>query len=581
MVSPGVLHILRLSVSFSVLPIVTYASLTAIQRHNGLAFSEWMILLVSAATLAARGLVSPIVAQQLNKRRAAALGAIIPPEVEESSMAVMAKLRGLSTGYPLEIFEEWADKYGRVFGFSIFSERRLYTTEPQHLKAILATQFQEFGKGPLLFDQFKSLLGTGVFNSDGDMWKFHRSMTRPFFNKDRISDFDIFDKHAEDAISQIKARLCQGYPVEFQDAVGRFTLDSATDYLFGKDVGSLSAGLPYPPSVSGSGYVEDHPSNKFMTAFALGQHYSSLRARSGAHWRMMEMKRDEVLPLRKVINEFVDPIIDEVVEKQDIKTEEDDESFLEHLVRHTQDRQILQDELINLLVAGRDTTAATLTIAIYILSQRPDIVARLRHEMMEKVGPSKRPTYDDIRDMKYMRAFINETLRLYPVVPVNARTSTRTTTLPGTPSTGGRPVYVEKNTKVLYSVFWMQRRTDLWGPDALEFDPDRFIDHRLSKYLTPNPFIFLPFQAGPRICLGQQFSYNEISFFLIRLLQSFSEFTLASDVQPASSKPPADWASCAGTKGTDKIKFDLSFTMSAQDGLWINLGDASTEIKEM
>ena len=50
----------------------------------------------------------------------------------------------------------------------------------------------------------------------------------------------------------------------------------------------------------------------------------------------------------------------------------------------------------------------------------------------------------------------------------------------------------------------MHRRTDLWGPDALEFDPDRFLDDRLRKYLTPNPFIFLPFNAGPRICLGQQ-----------------------------------------------------------------------------
>ncbi|KAJ7599818.1 cytochrome P450 [Mycena floridula] len=362
-------------------------------------YRQWMILLVSVATSAARGLVSPVVAQHLNKRRAAALRAIIPPEVEESSMAVMAKLRGMSTGYPLEIFEEWTNKYGRVFTFSIFSERRLYTTEPQHLK---------------------SLLGTGVFNSDGDI-----SMTRPFFNKDRISDFDIFDKHAKDALSQIKTRLSQGYPVEFQvysfdtGCCWTFYIGFCDRLPFGKDVRSLSAGLPYPPSVAGSGYVEDHPSNKFMTAFALGQHYSSLRARSGVHWRMMEMKRDEVLQLRKVINEFVDPIIDGMLEKQDVKIEEDDESFLEHLVRHTQDHQILQDELINLLVAGRDTTAATLTIAVYIHSQRPDIVARLRHEMMEKVGPSKRPTYDDIRDMKYMRAFINETLRLYPIVPAN------------------------------------------------------------------------------------------------------------------------------------------------------------------
>lgn len=62
----------------------------------------------------------------------------------------------------------------------------------------------------------------------------------------------------------------------------------------------------------------------------------------------------------------------------------------------------------------------------------------------------------------------------------------------------------QKCRRILYSVFLMHRREDLWGPDALQFDPDRFIDGRLQKYLTPNPFIFLPFNAGPRICLGQQ-----------------------------------------------------------------------------
>lgn len=58
----------------------------------------------------------------------------------------------------------------------------------------------------------------------------------------------------------------------------------------------------------------------------------------------------------------------------------------------------------------------------------------------------------------------------------------------------------------------MHRREDLWGPDALEFDPDRFIDSRVQKYLTPNPFIFLPFNAGPRICLGQQVCHAEVLY---------------------------------------------------------------------
>ena len=105
----------------------------------------------------------------------------------------------------------------------------------------------------------------------------------------------------------------------------------------------------------------------------------------------------------------------------------------------------------------------------------------------------------------------------------------------------------------------MHRRTDLWGPDgkyathlphsthlltsttAAIFDPNRFLDARAPKHLTPNPFIFLPFNAGPRICLGQQFAYNEASFMLVRLLQAFDHIELAPDAQPAGSVPPDEW----------------------------------------
>ena len=91
------------------------------------------------------------------------------------------------------------------------------------------------------------------------------------------------------------------------------------------------------------------------------------------------------------------------------------------------------------------------------------------------------------------------------------------------PQVGGKPILIEANTGIVYSVHVMHRQKDLWGPDgkscyqrslevakpaepfeATEFDPDRFLDGRLHKYLTANPFIFLPFNGGPRICLGQQ-----------------------------------------------------------------------------
>ena len=99
---------------------------------------------------------------------------------------------------------------------------------------------------------------------------------------------------------------------------------------------------------------------------------------------------------------------------------------------------------------------------------------------------------------------------------------------------------------------------------AEEFDPDRFIDERLHKYLTPNPFIFLPFNAGPRICLGQQFAYNEMSFFMIRLLQNFETIIFDHESQPPASRPPAEWRGLPGRKGVEKFWPKVHLTLYSE-----------------
>ena len=77
---------------------------------------------------------------------------------------------------------------------------------------------------------------------------------------------------------------------------------------------------------------------------------------------------------------------------------------------------MLKDETLNILLAGRDTTACTLTFSVFALAEHPAVLERLRKEVLDVVGPTHRPTYEHIREMKYMRAFINEVLRLYPPV---------------------------------------------------------------------------------------------------------------------------------------------------------------------
>ncbi|KAF8998659.1 cytochrome P450 monooxygenase pc-3 [Cyathus striatus] len=582
--TPGLSFIAKLLSFYLLTFAVVYGLLRISHASNLHNLPSWAVIVLSTFAHPLFFLIHGYYSDYRESGKAAALGAIIVPIVEGKwpvSISNMTKLvESFTNGYPGDFMWEWMEKYGNTFQISLPFQRQVWTVEPDHIKAILATQFDSFEKGEQFIEQARSMLGTGVFNSDGDMWKFHRTITRPFFVRDRISDFEIFGTHADDALRQAKTRLAEGYPIDFQDLVSRFTLDSASQFLFGHNVHSLSGGLEYPEpsSKSNTPMSRNRPADSFTSAFLTGQSQLALRLSRGKTWPIAELFSDRIAPNRKVVDDFVRPLLERaIMKKREVKDKLDEKetaNLLDYLVQQTEDPTILMDELVNLLVAGRDTTASLLTFAVYMMAEHPDMTQRLREEILSKVGPTNTPAYKDIREMKYLRAFLNEVLRLYPAVPFNGRRAKKDMVLhsntPGVP-----PLYIPAHMTCSYSVFVMQRRADLWGPDALKFDPDRFIDERLSKYLTPNPFIFCPFNAGPRICLGQQFAYQEASFFLIRLLQQFSLFTLAQDAQPADSLPPKSWAGASGSKGTEKIRPQSHLTMYVKGGLWVRLQEAA------
>ncbi|QRW07239.1 cytochrome P450 family protein [Ceratobasidium sp. AG-Ba] len=466
------------------------------------------------------------------------------------------------------------EKYGHTFDIGLFGETRIVTDEPENVKAILSTDFATFEKGPTFRSKMGSVLGKGIFNSDGDMWKFHRTMTRPYFSRDRISHFDNFARHSDIAITQLFARLAEpSHPaIDFQDLVARFTLDSATEFLFGKDAQSLSAPLPYPNSPP----TDDSAS--FAAAFGRAQEQLLMRFGTSILWPVIEMFWDRTGADMKVINAYVQPILREKLEEKKrmggkAKEEKDEEknTLLDHLVQFTDDESVIRDEIINILVAGRDTTATTLTFAVYILATHPEVMVKLRAEIFEHVGPTAYPTPENFREMKYLRAVINEVLRLFPPVPINERTPVKSTVF----KSGGKTFYIPAGTNTTWSVISMHRRKDLWGPDAEQFDPERWIDERLKKYVTPNPFIFLPFNAGPRICIGQQFAYNESSFFLVRLLQRVQSIALAPEAHPAGTLPPEEWKHASGRKAFEKVFVKSHLTIYSNGGMWVRMKEAA------
>ncbi|KAH8832509.1 cytochrome P450 [Flagelloscypha sp. PMI_526] len=528
-------------------------------------------------------------------------GAVMPPRNRHWSpgniVMILTAPINANNGYLGEGLEKLFRAKGNIFNLRALFLNRIFFVEPEYIKFSRPTSMTMRKESHLFISRnaivlsitghsnrvvFKTLLGQGIFSTDGELWKFHRGLTRPFFARERISDFENFQVHADQAIEKMRMRLREGYAVNFHDLVGRFTLDTASSFLFARDMRSLDTPLPYPYNTPFA-----NPSDataQFLRAFNEAQNRTARRIRLGDMWPLAEFWEDRVAKQMVVIHGYLEPIIQDALKRkeektlrnvQDGKSDDTEATLIDYLVEKTNDPKLIRDEVLNILIAGRDTTAATLSSIIYQLAQHPHIVTRLREEIMEIVGPSREPTIEDFRDMKYLRAVCNETLRLFPAVPFNFKESLKTQVLPNLSDPSAKPWYIPANTRVGYSVIGLHRRTDLWGPDALEFDPDRFIDERLNKYLIPNPFIFLPFNAGPRICVGQQFAYHEMSYFLVRLLQQFKTISLALDSQPPNSIAPPEWANAKfGRKSKEKITMCSNLTIDYPDGVWVRMEEA-------
>ncbi|KAG9032610.1 hypothetical protein FRB95_001196 [Tulasnella sp. JGI-2019a] len=483
--------------------------------------------------------------------------------------------KGFKGEYAGGTFISLMQENGDTFCLDILGSRMLWTCNPYYVKEIFAVQFQNFVKGPTFQGLFDSFLGTGIFNSDGDAWKLHRSMTRPFFNRDRVTDFDIFEHHSRILLEKIREKSENGVAFDFQDAISQFTMDSATEFLLGKSVNSLATPLSLPGATS-----SDLGVNRFVSAFQATQKHIASRARSKlVPWQLREVMGDPTQKDMVTMYTFVDPIIDAALVKAKARENDSEptsgqegETLLSLLVAETQDRKMIRDELLNILLAGRDTTASNLTWNIYFLATHPLVMSRLRQEILDIVGPNQRPTFDQIKGMTYLRAVINESLRVLPSVPFNMKCAVESTTFTN-PKTGTK-YFIPAGSRIGISLLAMHTNPAFWGPTAHQYDPERWLDDRNKTYYLANPFIFLPFLAGPRICLGQQFAYNEISFFLIRFLQQFEQIELAPDAHPPGALPPAEWKTHppSGTRAAyEKVWPKSDITTYSYGGMWVRV----------
>ncbi|KAI0484815.1 cytochrome P450 [Xylariaceae sp. FL0804] len=422
--------------------------------------------------------------------------------------------------------EMWFNRFrtvGTTFKISALGRTSLYTVDPDNVKAILATQFAEFDLGKKRATVAGPLIGPGIFTNDGRAWEHSRSLVRPSFTKSQIMDMEPMEGHFQGLLTALpKPQQGSGkINVDLQPLFFRLTIDSATELLLGRSFRTLTS----PAGTDGQ---------RFMDAFDYAQagiHSNGLRLQPllRPYFLLQSFltgnKKTKFEEACDTVSNTFDDIIAEFLAKLERKGSEkgsDDLAvgekkkyvFLDEIAQNTKDPQQIKFETLNVLLAGRDTTAALLGATFFMLSRRPDVQARLRAEIDHTLSGAL-PTYDDLKNMKFLRNVINETLRLYPVLPFNSRQATRDTTLPRGGGPDGRsPIFVKAGQNVNYHVWSMQRMPEYFGPTAHLWDPDRW------DTIRPG-WAYVPFNGGPRICVGQQYALTHASYVIIRLIQEF------------------------------------------------------------
>ena len=164
-------------------------------------------------------------------------------------------------------------------------------------------------------------------------------MTRPFFSRDRIGDFELFDRHADKAIAKMKARLKEGVAVDIQDLASRLTMDTATEFLFGQDLRTLSGDLPYPSVYKKSQFRTSTP-DRFSLAFNRAQEETFVRLFYGKLWPLADFWEDVVGTNKNITWEFINPLIQTALEKKKAaegvsEVDPNDGTLFDHLVQQT------------------------------------------------------------------------------------------------------------------------------------------------------------------------------------------------------------------------------------------------------
>jgi cytochrome P450 len=369
----------------------------------------------------------------------------------------------------IDLMLQWFAAHGDTY--RVFAPGRDSWTwvvhHPDDVKRVMVTNHRNYTKG-VGMDRVRLLLGNGLITSEGEFWRRQRRMMQPAFHRKVIERFaGVIDELNAAMFDRWAAAAERGEPVNLTQGMSELALDVVLHSIFSEDLGRLVTDLNESPFMMVTRESKRDP--RFAYEFRqLGTVVQQIIRQRRAHGKRH-------FDFTQMLMEFKDP------DTQAGMTE----------------RELL-DEILTLVVAGHETTASTLNWTWWLVSQHPEVERRLQDEQ-DRVGPlGAGATYADLERLPYTLAVLQEALRLYPPAWILTRRTI------GQDKLGGYDV--PPGTDVFLSPFVIHRHPAFWD-NADRFDPGRFEPGRSE---ARHKFAYLPFGAGPRHCIGENFSIFEM-----------------------------------------------------------------------
>lgn len=442
-------------------------------------------------------------------------------------------------------------------------QKGINTIEPANIQAVLATRFDDYKRPEFRSLAAQPMLLPGLFTTDGPVWAHWRGMVRPQFTRKR------FDANLADSERHMQLVFCAlGQPggdgwtadVDLLDHLYRLTMDTATQFLFGLSAETQAASLVRAGRISADNYkgsLLDGFDEMFIKAGGYVGHRIKL---SNMYWMYDGVDfRRSCRSLYKMVDAYITDVRKVSAEQRKTRETEKDAGFdaspsnvIEEMEAQGVSQKDMVDQVMHLLVAGMDTSAAALGWTFAMLAADPAVYRKLRAEVLATFGDETHKvadfTLETLKQCTYLNHCILETLRLFPAGPINVREAVRDTVLPvGGGPDGKGPVAVAKGARVQLGTYLTHRRKDIWGDDADRFRPGRWEGRRRG-------WEFTPFSGGPQICVGQGYSMTQVSFAVARIAMRYDQITPSPD----SNNQKRNWMTVLTPGDGVKVKLHVA-----------------------